>query len=79
MWTPVEGATVTAGHSAEHASAPRTAAKTPALFISSSCGCCQATVWQQRFCYQAERETDERISDKAIEGVKALWKTACIA
>ena len=47
--------------------------------ISSSCGCCQATVWQQRFCYQAEREANERISDKAINGVKALWKTACVA
>lgn len=28
--------------------------KTCVLFISSSCSCCQATVWQQRFCYQAE-------------------------
>lgn len=54
MWTPVVGATVTARHSVEHAFASITAAKTCVLFISSSCSCCQATVWQQRFCYQAE-------------------------
>ena len=33
----------------------------------------------ERFCYQAEREADERISDKVIKGVKALRETACVA
>ena len=28
----------------------------------------------ERFCYQAEREANERIDDKAIKGVKALWE-----
>lgn len=72
MWTPVVGATVTAKNSVEHASAPRTAVKTTAVFIPSSCGCCQTTVWQQRFCYLAEWVDNERISGKAIKGVEAL-------
>ena len=33
----------------------------------------------EQFCYQAEREANERISDKVIKGVKALWETACVA
>jgi hypothetical protein len=33
----------------------------------------------ERFFYQAERGSNERIGDKAIKGVKALWETACVA
>ena len=33
----------------------------------------------ERFYYQAEREADERISDKVIKGVKALRETARFA
>ena len=33
----------------------------------------------ERFCYQAEREANERISDKAIKSIKALRETARFA
>lgn len=33
----------------------------------------------ERFCYQAEREANERIDDKAIKGVKALWEAPRVA
>ncbi len=40
---------------------------------------CLVNLWQQRFCYQAEREANECISDKAIKGVKALRETVRFA
>ena len=33
----------------------------------------------ERLCYQAEREANERVSDKVIKGVKTLRETARFA